>query len=30
VTHCFITPQHILEKPGRKDHQIFEALRKYD
>ena len=25
VPHCFITPQHILEKPGRKDHQIFDA-----
>jgi hypothetical protein len=30
VPHCFIMPQHILEKPGRKDHQIFDALRKYD
>jgi hypothetical protein len=29
VPHCFITPQHILEKPGKKDHQIFDASRKY-
>jgi hypothetical protein len=25
VPHCFITPQHILEKPGKKDCQIFDA-----
>ena len=25
VPHCFITPQHILEKPGKKDSQIFDA-----
>jgi hypothetical protein len=30
VPHCFITPQHILEKHGKKDHQIFHALHKYD
>ena len=30
VPHCFITPQHILKKPGRKDRQIFDASRKYD
>jgi hypothetical protein len=30
VPHCFITPQHILEKPGRKDCQIFDASCKYD
>jgi len=30
VPHCFITPQHILQKPGKKDRQIFNASRKYD
>jgi hypothetical protein len=30
VPHCFITPQHILEKPVRKDRQTFNASRKYD
>ena len=30
MPHCFITPQHILKKYGRKDRQIFDALRKYD
>jgi hypothetical protein len=30
VPHCFITPQHILVKPGKKDRQIFDASRKYD
>ena len=30
MPHCFITPQHILEKPGRKDRQIFDASHKYD
>ena len=30
IPHCFITSQHILEKPGRKDRQIFDALRKYE
>jgi len=29
VPHCFITPQHILMKPGKKDHQIFDASRRY-
>jgi hypothetical protein len=29
VPHCFITPQHILKKPGKKDRQIFDASRKY-
>jgi uncharacterized protein YneF (UPF0154 family) len=27
VPYCFITPQHILKKPGKKDRQIFDALR---
>ncbi len=30
VPHCFVTPQHILIKPGKKDCQIFDASRKYD
>ena len=30
VPHCFVTPQHILIKPGKKDRQIFNASRKYD
>jgi hypothetical protein len=30
LRHGFITPQHILEKPGKKDRQIFDASRKYD
>ena len=30
VLHCFITPQHILEKPECKDCQIFDVSRKYD
>ena len=25
IPQCFITPQHILEKPGKKDWQIFDA-----
>jgi hypothetical protein len=29
VPHCFITPQHILKKPGKKDRQIFDESRKY-
>jgi hypothetical protein len=29
VPHCFITPQHILEKPSKKNRQIFDASRKY-
>jgi hypothetical protein len=28
--HCFITPQHIIEKPSKKDRQIFDASPKYD
>jgi hypothetical protein len=28
VPHCFITPQHILEKPSKMDGQIFHASRK--
>ena len=27
--HIFFTPQHILEKPGKKDRQIFDASRRY-
>jgi hypothetical protein len=30
VPHCFITPQHILVKPGKKYRQIFDASRRYD
>ena len=30
VPHCFVMPQHILIKPGKKDRQIFDASRKYD
>ena len=30
VPHCFVTPQHILIKPGKKDRQIFDASRQYD
>jgi hypothetical protein len=29
VPHCFITPQHILVKPGKKDRQIFDASWRY-
>jgi hypothetical protein len=29
VHQCFITPQHILEKPGKKNCQIFDASCKY-
>jgi hypothetical protein len=25
MPNCFITPQHILEKHGKKDSQIFNA-----
>ena len=28
IPHCFVTPQHILVKPGKKDHQ--NASQKYD
>jgi hypothetical protein len=27
--NMFFTPQHILEKPGRKDRQIFDASRRF-
>lgn len=30
IPHCFITPQHILEKPEKKDRQIFDDSRKYN
>jgi hypothetical protein len=30
VPHCFITPQHILKKPSKKDRQNFDASCKYD
>ena len=30
MPHCFITPQHIVIKPGEKDHQMFDASQKYD
>jgi hypothetical protein len=30
VPHCLITQQHILERPGKKDRQIFDASCKYD
>ena len=29
VPHCFIMPQHILEKPGKKDCQIIDASWRY-
>ena len=29
MPHCFIKPQHILEKSGKKDRQIFDASSKY-
>jgi hypothetical protein len=29
IPHLFITPQHILESPGKKDRQIFDASRRY-
>ena len=29
VPHCFITPQHNLVKPGKKDCQIFDTSRRY-
>lgn len=29
MSHLFFTPQHILEKPGKKDHQIFDASCRY-
>ena len=30
IPHLFITPQHILEKPGKKDRQIFDAAFMHD
>ena len=30
IPHCFITPKHILEKPEKKDRQIFDDSRKYN
>ena len=30
VPHLFFTPQHILEKPGKKDRQIFDGSKRYD
>jgi hypothetical protein len=30
VPHCFITPQHILKKPGKKDCQIFDTSWTYN
>jgi hypothetical protein len=29
VPHLFLTPQHILEKPGKKDRQIFDGSKRY-
>ena len=29
VPHLFFTPQHILEKPGKKDRQIFDGSKRY-
>lgn len=29
MPHLFFTPQHILEKPGKKDRQIFDASKRY-
>jgi hypothetical protein len=29
IPNLFITPQHILERPGKKDRQIFDASRRY-
>ena len=30
LPHLFLTPQHILEKPGKKDRQIFDGSKRYD
>ena len=30
IPHTFFTPQHILEKPGRKDRQIFDGSKCHD
>lgn len=29
IPHLFLTPQHILEKPGKKDRQIFDGSKRY-
>ena len=29
IPNLFFTPQHILEKPGKKDRQIFDASKRY-
>ena len=29
LPHVFFTPQHILEKPGKKDRQIFDGSKRY-
>ena len=29
LPHCFITPHHILKKPGKKDRRTFDASWKY-
>jgi hypothetical protein len=29
MKHMFFTPQHILEKPGKKDRQIFDGSKRY-
>ena len=30
IPHLFFTPQHILEKEGKKDRQIFDAAYRHD
>ena len=30
LPHVFFTPQHILEKPGKKDRQIFDGSKRYN
>ena len=30
IPHLFFTPQHILEKPGKKDRQIFDGSKRYN
>ena len=30
IQHLFFTPQHILEKPGKKDRQIFDGSKRYN
>jgi hypothetical protein len=29
IPNLFITPQHILERPGKKDQQILDASQRY-